>query len=279
MTTTLRPTGPIQHEADGAKSRTYEICVNGRPVGRIEIATFPALSAKAGAIRSLRIDEADRRRGRGTVAALAAEEVLRGWGCTQVLTSVPPDATAARRLASALGYIERSRSMRKALPAEPPALPAHVEGRPMSEAEFAQWRAQAVEGYAQSWIDRGVPADEARAKSEADHLESLPDGLATPGASLRFLVHDGAIVGHLFVGRREARFGEQASFVYDVHVVDGHRGQGHGRSLMLLAERVSLDAGMRLLALHVFSGNTPAISLYESLGYETTAVNLFKPLL
>jgi ribosomal protein S18 acetylase RimI-like enzyme len=67
--------------------------------------------------------------------------------------------------------------------------------------------------------------------------------------------------------------------VYDVQVVDGHRGQGHGRSLMLLAERVSLDAGMRLLALHVFSGNTPAISLYESLGYETTAVNLFKPLL
>lgn len=279
MTTTLRPTGPIQHEADGAKSRAYEVCVNGRPAGRIEIATFPALSAKAGAIRSLRIDEADRRRGRGTVAALAAEEVLRGWGCTQVLTSVPPDATAARRLASALGYTERSRSMRKALPAEPPALPAHVEGRPMSEGEFAQWRAQAVESYAQSWIDRGVAAEEARAKSEADHLESLPDGLATPGASLRFLVHDGVIVGHLFVGRREARSGEQASFVYDVQVVDGHRGQGHGRSLMLLAERVSLDAGMRLLALHVFSGNTPAISLYESLGYETTAVNLFKPLL
>ncbi|MER5464451.1 GNAT family N-acetyltransferase [Streptomyces sp. NPDC002668] len=279
MTTTLRPTGPIQHEADGAKSRAYEVCVNGRPVGSTEIATFPALSAKAGAIRSLRIDEADRRRGRATVAALAAEEVLRGWGCTQVLASVPPDATAARRLTSALGYTERSRSMRKTLPAEPPALPAHVQGRPMSEAEFEEWRAHAVESYAQSWIDRGVPAEEARAKSEADHRGSLPDGLATPGTSLSVLVHDGVIVGHLFVGRREARFDEQASFVYDVQVVDGHRGQGHGRSLMLLAERLSIDAGMRLLALHVFTGNTPAISLYASLGYETTAVNLFKPLL
>lgn len=279
MTTTLRPTGPIQHEADGAKSRAYEVCVNGRPVGSTEIATFPALSAKAGAIRSLRIDEADRRRGRATVAALAAEEVLRGWGCTQVLASVPPDATAARRLTSALGYTERSRSMRKTLPAEPPALPAHVQGRPMSEAEFEEWRAHAVESYAQSWIDRGVPAEEARAKSEADHRESLPDGLATPGTSLSVLVHDGVIVGHLFVGRREARFDERASFVYDVQVVDGHRGQGHGRSLMLLAERLSIDAGMRLLALHVFTGNTPAISLYASLGYETTSVNLFKPLL
>jgi hypothetical protein len=48
---------------------------------------------------------------------------------------------------------------------------------------------------------------------------------------------------------------------------------------MLLAERVSLDAGMRRLGLNVFAGDVPAISLYESLGYETTVVNFFKPLL
>lgn len=279
MTTTLRPTGPIQREADGATSRTYEVCVNGRPVGRTELATFPPLSPTAGAIRSLRIDEADRRRGRGTVAALAAEEVLRGWGCTQVLASVPPEATAALRLTAALGYTERSRSMRKELGEEPPALPAHVESRPMSEAEFVQWRADAVESYAQSWIERGMPPEEARAKSEADHRAGLPEGLASPGVSLSFLVHDGVPVGHLFVGQREARFGERSSFVYDVHVIEGHRGQGHGRSLMLLAERISLEAGMGTLGLHVFAGNIPAISLYESLGYETTFVNFFKPLL
>ncbi|MCX4821796.1 GNAT family N-acetyltransferase [Streptomyces sp. NBC_01142] len=279
MTTTLRPTGPIQHEADGAQARTYEVCVNSRPVGSIEIATFPAFSPTAGAIRSLRIDEADRRRGRGTVAALAAEEVLRGWRCTQVLTSVPPGATAALRLTTALGYTERSRSMSKELPEEPPALPAHVEGRPMSEAEFVSWRAAAVEGYAQGWIDRGLLPAEARAKSEAEHRETLPEGLATPGFSLSVLVHEGAPVGHLFVGPREARFAERASYVYDVKVVEGHRGQGHGRSLMLLAERVSLDAGTRRLALQVFTGNTPAIRLYESLGYEATSVNLVKQLL
>jgi ribosomal protein S18 acetylase RimI-like enzyme len=67
--------------------------------------------------------------------------------------------------------------------------------------------------------------------------------------------------------------------VYDVSVVEGQRGQGHGRSLMLLAERAALEAGTRLLGLHVFAGNTPAIRLYESLGYETTDVNVFKQLL
>ncbi|MFF4233406.1 GNAT family N-acetyltransferase [Streptomyces sp. NPDC001820] len=279
MTTTLRPTGPLQREADGARSRAYEVCVNSRPVGTIEIATFPALSATAGTIRSLRIDEADRRRGRGTVAALAAEEVLRGWGCTQVLVSVPPEATAATRLATALGYTERSRNMLKELPEEPPALPAQVEGRPMTEAEFGRWLATAVETYARSWIDRGVPADEARAKSAAEHRRGLPDGLASPGTWLGVLVHDGVAVGHLFVGRREVRPGELGAYVYDVEVAEGQRGHGHGRSLMLLAERVALDAGLRLLGLHVFADNTPAVRLYDSLGYGTTDVNSFKQLL
>ncbi|MFF3246010.1 GNAT family N-acetyltransferase [Streptomyces sp. NPDC002870] len=279
MTTTLRPTGPLQHETDGARSRSYEVCVNSRPVGTIEIATYPALSATAGTIRSLHIDEADRRRGRGTVAALAAEEVLRGWGCTQVRVCVPPEAAAATRLATALGYTERSRNMIKELPEQPPALPAHVEGRPMTEAEFQPWLATAIETYAQSWRERGVPADDARAKSQADYRSILPDGLASPGTRISVLVQEGVAVGHLFVGRREVRPGEIGAFVYDVEVAEGQRGQGHGRSLMLLAEHVALDAGLRLLGLHVFADNTPAVRLYESLGYGTTAVNSFKQLL
>lgn len=279
MTTTLRPTGPLQREADGARSRSYEVCVNSRPVGTIEIATFPALSATAGTIRSLHIEETDRRRGRGTVAALAAEEVLRGWGCTQVQVAVAPGATAAARLVTALGYVERGRNMLKELPGGPPALPADVEGRPMSEAEFEQWRATAVGTYAQNWIDRGVPPDEARAKSETQHRALLPDGLASPDIRLEVLVQEGAVVGHVLVGRREVRPGEPGAYVYDVEVVEGRRGRGHGRSLILLAERVALDAGLPLLGLHVFADNTPAIRLYESLGYGTTHINSFKQLL
>ncbi|MFI1017072.1 GNAT family N-acetyltransferase [Streptomyces sp. NPDC020965] len=279
MTTTLRPTGPLQDEANGARSREYEVRVNSRPVGAVEIATLPSLGPGIGTIRSLRIDEPDRRRGRGTVAALAAEEVLRGWGCTQAQVSVPPAATGATRLATALGYTERGRLMLKELDPEPPALPADVEARSMTEAEFRVWWEAELEGYARSWAERGLPADLALAKAEADRNSGLPDGLATPGVRLQVLVRGGAVVGHLYLGWREVRPGERGAYVYDVEVAVAHRGRGNGRSLMLLAERDAREAGTRLLGLHVFAGNAPALALYESLGYRTTAVNLAKPLL
>ncbi|MFF3324206.1 GNAT family N-acetyltransferase [Streptomyces sp. NPDC002889] len=279
MTTTLRPSGPLQRGTDGVTSRTYDVCVNARPVGVVELETHPRFGPSAGVVRSLRIDEPDRRRGRGTVAALAAEEVLRGWGCTQIITSVPAEAAAALRLTSALGYIERGRNMLKELSGGGPALPAGVEGRPMSEAEFVRWRAAAIESYAQSWTARGVPEDQARAKSEADHREKLPDGLATPGSWLNVLVAQGAVVGHVWVAEHEVRAGERGAYVFDVEVAEEHRGRGHGRALMLLAEQVARAAGTPLIGLHVFAGNTPALNLYESLGYRTTHVNFFKQLL
>ena len=97
MTTTLRPTEPLQHSADGGRSRAYDICVNSRRVGSVRVATDPHFGTASGLIEDLRVDEPDRGRGRGTVAALAAEEVLRGWGCTDVKISVP--AGAARETA------------------------------------------------------------------------------------------------------------------------------------------------------------------------------------
>ncbi|MFF3318402.1 GNAT family N-acetyltransferase [Streptomyces sp. NPDC003035] len=279
MTTTLRPSGPLQQTPDGDRSRTYDVCVNSRRVGSVRLATAPGFGAAAGVIETLTIDEKDRRRGRGTVAALAAEEVLRGWGCGQVQISVPAAAGAALRMADALGYTERGRNMVKELPAEPPALPPGIEFRPMSEAEFDVWEADAKDRFARSWVDRGVPEDQARAKAEASHRELLPRGLATPGTSIDLAVRHGEVVGQVWTAPRDLEPGAPGRYVYGVDVIEAHRGQGYGRALMLLAERVAIDAGARLLGLHVFAGNTPAIRLYESLGYRTTHVNSYKRLL
>lgn len=71
----------------------------------------------------------------------------------------------------------------------------------------------------------------------------------------------------------------EASYVFDVAVAEEHRGRGYGRGLMLLAERTALAAGHRVLALHVFTDNTPALRLYESLGYRTTDFNYAKDLI
>ncbi|MFI7289875.1 GNAT family N-acetyltransferase [Streptomyces anulatus] len=278
MTTTLRPSGPLQQGPDGARARHYDVCDNGRPVGAVEISTDDAFGATAGVLRSLGVEEPRRRRGRGTIAALAAEEVLRGWGCTRVRVEVPADNDPALRLAAALGYTERSRNMVKGLGPDTAPLPDGLTSRAMGDEEFAVWRQSAVQTYAQGWIDREVPAEQARLKSEADHAALLPDGLATEGVTFRVLVHGGEVVGHVWVAQRELPPGGPAGYVFGVEVREEHRGRGHGRTLMLLAEDVTRAWGADRLGLHVFASNTPALRLYESLGYTTTRYNLAKAL-
>ncbi|WP_326764580.1 GNAT family N-acetyltransferase [Streptomyces sp. NBC_01591] len=278
MTTTLRPTGPLQQGTDGAKNRAYDVCDNGRPVGSVEIGTDAAFGASAGVLLSLNIDEPSRRRGRGTIAALAAEEVLRGWGCGQVRLSVPEGNEGARRLAAALGYTERSRNMLKDLGPTAPALPDGVVAREMTAEEFAAWRRTSVDTYAQSWIDEGVPAEQAMHKSRADHARNLPDGLDTAGMYFHVLVAGDTVAGHVWVSVSEDGDGEATGFVFDVEVNEEYRGRGHGRALMQEAEHITLAAGARRLGLHVFAANTPALRLYESLGYRTTRYNLAKAL-
>ncbi|WP_329035592.1 GNAT family N-acetyltransferase [Streptomyces sp. NBC_00178] len=278
MTTTLRPAGPIEQGADGARARTYDVCDNGRPVGAVGIATDPEFGTSAGVIHALRIDEAARRRGRGTIAALAAEEVLRGWGCTRVRLVAPAGNEAARGLAAVLGYTERSRNMLKSLRRTAPALPEGLAGRPMTESEFTEWASTSIETYARSWVERGVTEEQARHKSESDHARLLPAGLATPDMYIHVLVRNRETLGHVWVSRHRETEGDDIGYVFDVEVREAHRGSGYGRALMHLAEAITLDAGLGSLGLHVFASNTPALRLYESLGYEATRYNLAKAL-
>jgi ribosomal protein S18 acetylase RimI-like enzyme len=273
MTTTLRPDEPLQQHPDGTRSRRYQVCVNSRPVGEIHLGTSPSLGPSTARIRDLRIAEPDRRRGRGTVAALAAEEVARGWGCTRIEVLVPAEAEAALRLVGALGYTLRNRGMAKHLPDTPPELPPGSSARPMTQAEFEAWHAYESEQYAQEWIARGVPEAAARAKARTDHETLLPRGLETEGMFFSVLEHEGTRVGTLWLSVQNGR-----AFVFDVETDAAHRGRGHGRTLMLLAERQAIGAGRSVLGLNVFADNTPAERLYESLGYVTTDRSFSKPL-
>ncbi|OMI90339.1 GNAT family N-acetyltransferase [Streptomyces sp. M1013] len=274
MTTTLRPTEPLQRAADGTRSRHYQVCVNSRPAGVLHLGTSSSLGDSVAVIHKLRVDAPDRRRGRGTVAALAAEEVARTWGCRQIEAGVAGDAEAGIRLAQALGYVLRNRTMTKPLGATPPALPAGSGARPMTPEEFAAWQAYESESYARTWVERGVPEADARAKARRDHEVLLPQGLDTENTLFSVLEHEGERVGILWLALQQDR-----AFVFDVETDAPHRGRGHGRSLMLLAEAQAITAGRDLIGLNVFAGNTAAERLYESLGYETTRYHYSKPLL
>ncbi|UUY46962.1 GNAT family N-acetyltransferase [Streptomyces yangpuensis] len=280
MTTTLRPAQPLQRNSDGTRRRTYEVRVNSRRVGTLELATRSAAQPGIGVIRGLWIDEEDRRRGRGTVAALAAEEVLRSWRCTGVAVSVPADAGPALRMAAALGYRETGRIMVKDLPAQPPVLPAGSVGRPMTRAEYDAWLEPGIVEYGRRLVAPGMTDEQGVAASRAEHARMLPDGPETPGTHVLLLeTAAGEALGTLWVGLCELPGPGTVPYVYDVKVAPEHRGQGHGRSLMLLAERTVLAAGGSRLGLHVVEGNTPARRLYESLGYRDIAVNAAKELI
>jgi ribosomal protein S18 acetylase RimI-like enzyme len=275
MTTTLRPTGPEKRTEDGSRARTYDICVNSRPVGTVRLVTDARLGPVAGRIDGLAIKAPDRRKGRATVAALAAEEALRDWGCRQIVVTVPSGSEPALRLAGVLGYTEHNRSMVKELTAAPPE-PTGSAARALEGAEFTAWLAAAKITCARFWRDRGLPRAEAEAISEADHVRYLPEGADTRDTVLRVLAHQGTDVGTVGVILRMP--GEAGGYVLDVRVAEGHRGHGHGRTLMHLAERECLAAGVRVLGLNVFVENTPAMRLYASLGYRTTLQHLYKPL-
>ncbi|MFD4598505.1 GNAT family N-acetyltransferase [Streptomyces sp. NPDC058464] len=274
MTTTLRPTEPLQHGADGALSRRFQVCVNSRPVGTLHLSTSRNLGARVARIDDLRIEEPDRRRGRGTVAALAAEEVARGWGCRQIELGVPAAEEPALRLVEALGYVPRNRGMEKRLGDTPSALPTGSLGRAMTGAEFEEWLAHESQVYTRMWIERGLPEAEAHEKSRRDHERLLPRGVATEDMRFSILEHEGTRVGTLWL----ALWKDQV-WVYDVETDAAHRGRGHGRTLMLLAENQTIAAGRRVLGLNVFAGNTPAERLYESLGYVTVSYVLYKNLI
>ncbi|MFE6890589.1 GNAT family N-acetyltransferase [Streptomyces sp. NPDC057694] len=274
MTTTLRPTEPLQRTAEGNRSRRFAVCVNSRPVGTLHLATHLAFGPSVAQILDLRIDEPDRGRGRGTVAALAAEEVARGWNCRRVEMSVPADGTALLRLAGALGYVERNQNMAKTLPRQPPDLPAGSTGRRMTEAEYGPWLTREKAHYERTVIERGATEREAREKSERDHAALLPDGIGTPDVLISVLEHHGEAVGTLWLAQRS-----DGAYIYDVEVAAEHRGRGHGRALMLYAEADAIAAGATRIGLNVFADNTPALRLYESLGYQPTRHHLYKQLL
>lgn len=277
MTTTLRPTGPDQYDADGVRSRSYDICVNSRPVGLVRLTVDPQYGPVTGRVTQLVVDERERRRGRGAVAALAAEEVLRDWGCRQVETTVPAGADGASTLACGLGYRERSRSMLKQLQQEP-QLPAGSTARPLTEAEFPAWAARGRPRLLRMLAARGVPDGELERRADESNRALLPAGAATRGAVLRVLVHGGSEVGSVWIETASSPRKDADSYVYEVEVAERHRGRGHGRSLMLVAERESLAAGARVLGLHVYCDNTTALRLYSSLGYRAVERHFCKPL-
>jgi ribosomal protein S18 acetylase RimI-like enzyme len=72
--------------------------------------------------------------------------------------------------------------------------------------------------------------------------------------------------------------GLRHAHLFLLYVVPEHRRQGVGKALMQYAETWSKARGDKQIGLQVFSSNTPALNLYNQLGFETQSLWMVKPL-
>ena len=91
-----------------------------------------------------------------------------------------------------------------------------------------------------------------------------------PTVSVYVLRQGGQIVGDAVILRRRGRSGALTARLYSLAVDAACRGQGLGRAILTKCIRLLRAEGARSVGLEVAVENTPAIRLYESLGFVRT---------
>lgn len=130
-------------------------------------------------------------------------------------------------------------------------------------------------GYLAELVRSGMSPKEAEENADRNLARTFPDGIPVEGQHIGHVVVDGQDVGVLWLGLA----GDEPDrwYVYDVEIDEDKRGRGFGRQAMLLAESFR-EHGAVTLGLNVFGFNSIARSLYRSLGYEESAVQMRKKL-
>jgi len=155
---------------------------------------------------------------------------------------------------------------------------AELTLRTMTRAEFDEWLPQQVAGYAALIAASGaLPARGRAGEGGAGHRAALRQRGGHAGAA-RLPDRGRGGRRRLAVARR-ARAGSDPlmAWVFEIEIEAPFRGRGYGRAAMRLAEGEARARGMTSLGLNVHGQNMVARSLYESLGYEVTAMQLKKP--
>lgn len=151
-----------------------------------------------------------------------------------------------------------------------------VRFRPLEPHELAGYQATLRSRYLGDLERSGMSAREAQKNVELTFARLFPRGVLAEGQHVGRVVVDGEDVGVLWVGFAGGEVDRW--YVYDVEIDEKKRGRGLGRQAMLLAESFARERGATVLGLNVFAFNMVARSLYRSLGYEESAVQMRKTL-
>ncbi len=149
---------------------------------------------------------------------------------------------------------------------------------PMTQSEFDAFVEMSIPDYAAENVKAGYwSEDEALERSRKEFNQLLPQGLQSENHHL-FTVYDGETAVGLIWLRANLDRPLKSGFIFQLWVDEKFRGKGYGRKTMQLIEEKARELGLQKLALHVFAYNSVARSLYESLGYESTSLNMAKSL-
>ncbi len=150
--------------------------------------------------------------------------------------------------------------------------------RPMTAAEFADFRRESVESYAAHQVEAGYwAAEDAGERAEKQTGELLPQGVGTPGMLLLTGEDaEGNVVGMVWVAIAHPDLG--TAWIYQIVVARDRRGQGYGRALLRGAEDEVRRHGATDIGLNVFGANRVARRLYESAGYDIASLHMRKRL-
>lgn len=148
---------------------------------------------------------------------------------------------------------------------------------PFDESEFPAW----IHTQSQGYIDQRMRAGDDRAvaeeKAASTNKKYFPGDRPIDGHTIYWVRSEGRNVGFLWIGPHPDGIAGVA-WVWDIEIDEAERGKGLGRATMAAAEQAALAEGYTDLALNVFGFNTVARSLYESMGYQTTSLQMRKAL-
>jgi ribosomal protein S18 acetylase RimI-like enzyme len=151
--------------------------------------------------------------------------------------------------------------------------------RKPSAEEYEDWSGAQLQEYVDEIVASGTMSREAaEEKGRRDTADVLPQGLASPGQLIFRLEADGQPVGWLWLSLHNPRAEAGVGFIFNISVDEAFRGRGYGRAAMQLAEDEGRRNGLHALGLNVFGHNTIARTLYSSLGYRETSVQMRKDL-
>ena len=147
----------------------------------------------------------------------------------------------------------------------------------MTASEYQRVQEAIFEDYARDLANvNSTPIEEGRKAAARQSAMLLPDGMATRGHYFWRIVNvNGDAVGDLWV---QVESEKARAFIWFVGIDEQYRGQGYSRAAMLALESTVKPLGVNHIDLNVFGDNTVAVHLYESLGYQPTAMNMRKEL-